>query len=215
VLVAAERAEPKTQQVRVPHPHQRSGRFAKVNDLTRARAHTLVDELLQEEGGDDEELELTESERNMLKQENTTLQHNFETLVDKTREIEKQVIEISHLQTLFANKVSQQKVVPPSIACACARARVVRVCSCALRVGMWPVCVSLLTTAMRRKRLKTSTRRRSRAWIPCNGATSTCRAPAKAGETFESSFSSSSSSVPSPYSFFTGTTKASRAATLH
>jgi hypothetical protein len=57
----------------------------------------------------------------MLKQENTTLQHNFETLVDKTREIEKQVIEISHLQTLFANKVSQQKVVSPSrCVCACA-----------------------------------------------------------------------------------------------
>lgn len=72
-------------------------------------AEDTTDELLQEEGGDDEELELTESERNMFKQENTTLQHNFETLVDKTREIEKQVIEISHLQTLFANKVSQQK----------------------------------------------------------------------------------------------------------
>jgi hypothetical protein len=68
----------------------------------------------------------------MLKQENTTLQHNFETLVDKTREIEKQVIEISHLQTLFANKVSQQKVVPPPIVR-------VRVC---MRVCVRAPCVS-------------------------------------------------------------------------
>jgi septal ring factor EnvC (AmiA/AmiB activator) len=63
----------------------------------------------EEEAEEDGDLELTESERNMLKQENTTLQHNFETLVDKTREIEKQVMEISHLQTLFADRVSQQK----------------------------------------------------------------------------------------------------------
>ncbi len=98
--------------------------------ISLVRAHALVDELLQEEGGDDEELELTESERNMLKQENTTLQHNFETLVDKTREIEKQVIEISHLQTLFANKVSQQKVVPHPL-CVRVRARVLVACVCA------------------------------------------------------------------------------------
>jgi syntaxin 18 len=73
-------------------------------------AEDMADELLeQEEGGDDEDLDLTESERDKYKQENTQLQHNFETLIDKTREIEKQVIEISHLQTLFADKVSQQK----------------------------------------------------------------------------------------------------------
>jgi hypothetical protein len=77
----------------------------------------------------------------MLKQENTTLQHNFETLVDKTREIEKQVIEISHLQTLFANKVSQQKVVPPSIVCVrCVR--YVRACVCVVRVCVRAPCVS-------------------------------------------------------------------------
>jgi hypothetical protein len=92
--------------------------------LTTRSTHTHnnnADELLeQEEGGDDEDLELTESERDKYKQENTQLQHNFETLIDKTREIEKQVIEISHLQTLFADKVSQQKV-QRTVLCVCVR----------------------------------------------------------------------------------------------
>jgi len=69
-----------------------------------------AEEVMGEE--EDEDLELTEGERDMLRQENKTLHHNFQTLMDKTKEIEMQVLEISHLQSLFADKVAQQKVRP-------------------------------------------------------------------------------------------------------
>ncbi len=53
---------------------------------------------------------MTESDKNKLKQENVTLQKDFAGyLTDRTRGIEQQMLEISHLQTLFANKVVQQK----------------------------------------------------------------------------------------------------------
>lgn len=55
-----------------------------------------------------EGLELTETERHELEQENIRLSKDFETLVDKTREIEKQMYEISNLHTTFASKVLEQ-----------------------------------------------------------------------------------------------------------
>jgi len=43
-----------------------------------------------------------------LEQENQLLQHELDSLFDRTRNVERQIMEIAELQQVFASKVSQQ-----------------------------------------------------------------------------------------------------------
>lgn len=62
------------------------------------------------EGAEEEEDDgLSVEERRQLQEENRQLQRNLESYWDRTKEVERQVVEISHLQTLIANKVVQQR----------------------------------------------------------------------------------------------------------
>jgi len=56
----------------------------------------------------EEELELDEEEKALLEEQNIALKTELETLVDHARVIEQRVMEISHLQQVFAMKVSEQ-----------------------------------------------------------------------------------------------------------
>jgi len=49
-----------------------------------------------------------ERERQLLEEENASLMNELETLVDQAKDVEKQIMEISELQNLFALKVAQQ-----------------------------------------------------------------------------------------------------------
>jgi len=57
---------------------------------------------------EDDGLQLDEKERKLLEEENNQLQNTLACLVDQAREVEKSVVEISHLQNLLATKVSEQ-----------------------------------------------------------------------------------------------------------
>jgi len=63
---------------------------------------------VEERTSTEEDLQLDERERKLLEEENLVLQNRLETTVDKARQIERKVAEISELQHIFATKVAEQ-----------------------------------------------------------------------------------------------------------